>query len=110
MFQLFDFYLGSRILLIIAFFECIAISYFYGMSGRIVYKLLLRSRTPATVTSSFILRANGSLLQCIYPVCLAGARKFYDNLRVMLGFDITPFMMLSWAVVTPLFTFVSSLC
>jgi solute carrier family 6 GABA transporter-like protein 6/8/11/12/13 len=29
-FQLFDYYTGSRIILLMAFFECIAIAYFYG--------------------------------------------------------------------------------
>lgn len=29
-FQIFDYYSGSRIILVVAFFECIVISYFYG--------------------------------------------------------------------------------
>ena len=31
-FQLFDYYSGSRIILIVAFFECVAVAYIYGES------------------------------------------------------------------------------
>uniref|UniRef100_K1QK81 Sodium-and chloride-dependent GABA transporter 2 n=1 Tax=Magallana gigas TaxID=29159 RepID=K1QK81_MAGGI len=60
-FQLFDYYSGSKIILFIAFFECIAIAWIYGV------------------------------------------RRFYDNLEMMLGFRINPYMMVSWTVLSPIF-------
>lgn len=60
-FQLFDYYSGSKIILFIAFFECIAIAWIYGV------------------------------------------RRYYDNLEMMLGFRINPYMMVSWTVLSPIF-------
>ncbi|XP_061163730.1 sodium- and chloride-dependent taurine transporter-like isoform X2 [Saccostrea echinata] len=60
-FQLFDYYSGSKIILFIAFFECIAIAWVYGI------------------------------------------RRFYDNLEMMLGFRINPYMMVAWTVLSPIF-------
>ncbi|ELT92205.1 hypothetical protein CAPTEDRAFT_170589 [Capitella teleta] len=60
-FQLFDYYTGSRIILLVAFFECIAISYFYGVN------------------------------------------RFYDNLEMMFGYRIDPWMKVSWVLLSPIF-------
>ncbi|XP_046331791.2 sodium- and chloride-dependent GABA transporter 2-like [Haliotis rufescens] len=63
-FQLFDYYSASRIVLVVAFFECIVVSYIYGVN------------------------------------------RFYDNLQMMLGFYLNPFMKICWMFLTPAFTLV----
>jgi solute carrier family 6 GABA transporter-like protein 6/8/11/12/13 len=63
-FLLFDYYSGSRIILLVAFFECIAVAYIYG------------------------------------------ARRFYDNLTMMLGYKMFPAVKFAWLFVTPVFTLV----
>lgn len=63
-FQLFDHYSGSKIILFIAFFECIAIAWIYGIN------------------------------------------RFYDNLQMMYGFRINPYMKIMWVVFSPLFCMV----
>ncbi|KAK3600002.1 hypothetical protein CHS0354_012662 [Potamilus streckersoni] len=61
-FQLFDFYSASRIILVVAFFECVVVAYLYGIN------------------------------------------RFYDNLEMMFGFRLLPWMKLCWSFLTPLFT------
>ncbi|KAL3880187.1 hypothetical protein ACJMK2_032450 [Sinanodonta woodiana] len=61
-FQLFDFYSASRIILVVAFFECVVVAYLYGVN------------------------------------------RFYDNLEMMFGFRLLPWMKICWSVLTPLFT------
>ncbi|KAK3099818.1 hypothetical protein FSP39_010251 [Pinctada imbricata] len=60
-FQLFDYYSGSKIILFIAFFECIAIAYCYGVN------------------------------------------RFYDNIEMMLGYRIWPYMKICWLFFSPVF-------
>ncbi|VDI79921.1 solute carrier family 6 (neurotransmitter transporter, GABA) member 6/8/11/12/13 [Mytilus galloprovincialis] len=60
-FQLFDYYSGSRIILFVGAFECIAIAWIYGI------------------------------------------QRFYDNIQMMLGFKINPYMMICWTVMAPAF-------
>ncbi|XP_021362201.1 sodium- and chloride-dependent taurine transporter-like [Mizuhopecten yessoensis] len=60
-FQLFDYYSGSRIILFVAFFECVGIAWIYGI------------------------------------------RRFYDNLEMMMGYRINPFMAICWTVLSPIF-------
>ncbi|XP_064636609.1 sodium- and chloride-dependent taurine transporter-like [Lineus longissimus] len=63
-FQLFDYYTGSRIILIVALCECIAIGWLYG------------------------------------------ADRFYDNIEMMYGFRINPYMKYSWKFTAPAFCLV----
>ncbi|ELT99233.1 hypothetical protein CAPTEDRAFT_119450 [Capitella teleta] len=60
-FQLFDYYTASRIILLIAFCECVGISYFYGIN------------------------------------------RFYDNLEMMFGYRISPWMKVSWLLLSPVY-------
>ncbi|XP_041356897.1 sodium- and chloride-dependent taurine transporter-like [Gigantopelta aegis] len=60
-FQLFDYYSGSRIILLVAFFQLIAIAWVYGV------------------------------------------RRFYDNLEMMFGWRINPYMGVCWVVCSPVF-------
>jgi len=60
-FQLFDYYAGSRILLFVAAFMCVAIAWCYGI------------------------------------------RRFYDNLAMMYGWRINPYMAVAWTVLSPIF-------
>ena len=60
-FQLFDYYSGSRIILFVACFECVAVAWIYGV------------------------------------------RRFYDNIEMMVGFKINPYMMICWTVLSPIF-------
>ncbi|CAH1778228.1 unnamed protein product [Owenia fusiformis] len=61
-FQIFDYYSGSRIILLVALFEVIAVAYIYG------------------------------------------GNRFYDNIEMMYGFKINPYMKICWYFVTPIFT------
>lgn len=63
-FQLFDYYSGGRIILLIGFFECIVVAWVYGVN------------------------------------------RFYDNIEMMLGFRINPFMKIMWVAVSPLYCIV----
>ena len=36
----------------------------------------------------------------------AGVKRFYDNLEMMLGFRINPYMAVSWTVLSPIFCMV----
>lgn len=60
-FQLFDYYAASRILLLVALFECIAVAWIYGVN------------------------------------------RFYDNIEMMVGFRINPFMKICWFALSPIF-------
>lgn len=60
-FQLFDYYSGSKIILFVAFFECVAIAWIYGVE------------------------------------------RFYQNMEVMFGFRISPYMKIGWVFTAPLF-------
>ncbi|KAK2159303.1 hypothetical protein LSH36_155g08063 [Paralvinella palmiformis] len=60
-FQLFDYYSGSKIILFVAFFECVAIAWIYG------------------------------------------AERFYQNMEVMFGFRISPYMKIGWVFTAPVF-------
>ncbi|XP_033744015.1 sodium- and chloride-dependent GABA transporter 2-like [Pecten maximus] len=60
-FQLFDYYSGSRIILFVAFFECVAVAWIYGI------------------------------------------RRFYNNIEMMMGYKINPFMGICWTVLSPIF-------
>lgn len=60
-FQIFDYYAASRILLLVALFECIAIAWIYGVE------------------------------------------RFYDNIEMMVGFRINPFMKICWVALSPIF-------
>lgn len=91
-FQLFDYYSGSRIILLIAFFECVAVAYIYGM-----FSWLLYQRYMHVCVTWFT-----KIIMC------AGVRRFYDNMENMLGFRLNPFMQISWTVTTPLFSIVSA--
>ena len=66
MFQIFDYYAGSRIIVLIAFFECIVVAWVYGI------------------------------------------RRFYDNMAMMLGRQIDPYMKISWTITSPIFCLVSN--
>ncbi|PVD34253.1 hypothetical protein C0Q70_05521 [Pomacea canaliculata] len=61
-FQLFDYYSSSRVVLIVAFFECITVAYMYGVN------------------------------------------RFYDNIEMMFGFRIGPWMKICWMFCTPVYT------
>ncbi|XP_064609914.1 sodium- and chloride-dependent taurine transporter-like [Liolophura sinensis] len=63
-FQLFDYYGGSKIVLLVSFIECAAVSYVYGI------------------------------------------RRFYDNLEMMLGYRIGPYMFISWLITSPIYCLV----
>ncbi len=63
-FQLFDYYAGSRIIVLIAFCECAVVAWIYGI------------------------------------------RRFYDNMTMMLGRHIDPYMKISWTVTSPAFCLV----
>ncbi|XP_055959006.1 sodium- and chloride-dependent taurine transporter isoform X1 [Patella vulgata] len=63
-FQLFDYYSGSRIILLVAFFELIAVAYCYGVN------------------------------------------RLYDNIEMMLGRRIWPYMKICWLFFSPLFCIV----
>lgn len=63
-FQLFDYYSGSRIILLVAFFEIITISYIYGVN------------------------------------------RFYDNIEMMTGTRLGPYMKYSWLITAPIFCLV----
>lgn len=60
-FQLFDYYAASRILLLVALFECIAVAWIYGVN------------------------------------------RFYDNIEMMVGFRINPYMKICWFALSPIF-------
>lgn len=60
-FQLFDYYSGSRIILLVATFECVAVAWIYGIE------------------------------------------RFYDNIEMMFGFRISPYMKISWVFMSPVF-------
>lgn len=60
-FQLFDYYSGSRIILFVAAFMCVAVAWIYGV------------------------------------------RRFYDNIEMMYGWRINPYMAIGWTVVSPIF-------
>ncbi|WAR01043.1 S6A13-like protein [Mya arenaria] len=60
-FQLFDYYSGSRIILFVAAFMCVAVAWCYGI------------------------------------------RRFYDNLEMMYGWRINPYMAICWTVLSPIF-------
>lgn len=60
-FQLFDYYSGSRIILFVGAFECIAVAWIYGI------------------------------------------RRFYDNIEMMMGFRINPYMGICWTILSPAF-------
>ena len=64
-FQLFDYYSTSRVTVVVAFFECAAIAWVYGVG------------------------------------------RFYDNLEVMLGRRLGPYMWIGWTIVGPLYCAVS---
>ena len=66
-FQIFDYYAGSRIIVLIAFFECVALAWIYGIN------------------------------------------RFYDNMAMMLGRHIDPYMKISWTLTSPVFCLVSIL-
>ena len=36
----------------------------------------------------------------------AGIGRFYDNIKMMLGWQINPYMWISWTVVTPVYCLV----
>lgn len=36
-----------------------------------------------------------------------GAKRFYDNMAMMLGYTVNPVLMICWKFLTPLLTFVS---
>lgn len=38
-----------------------------------------------------------------YVFSFAGINRFYDNLEMMYGFRINPYMKVSWAIISPLF-------
>lgn len=59
-FQLFDYYSGSRIILLVAFFMCVV-------------------------------------------VMIYGVNRFYDNIEMMYGFRISPYMKVSWVSSAPIF-------
>ncbi|ESO93868.1 hypothetical protein LOTGIDRAFT_209410 [Lottia gigantea] len=63
-FQLFDYYSGSRIILLVAFFELISVAWIYGVN------------------------------------------RFYDNIEMMIGKKIWPYMKVCWVVFAPLFCIV----
>ncbi|WAR01042.1 S6A13-like protein [Mya arenaria] len=63
-FQLFDYYSGSKIILFVAAFSCIAVAWCYGI------------------------------------------RRFYDNLAMMYGWRINPYMAVCWTVLSPIFCMV----
>ncbi|CAC5382395.1 SLC6A6 [Mytilus coruscus] len=70
-FQLFDYYAASRIVLVMTFFECVVVAYIYGVN------------------------------------------RFYDNLQMMFGYKLSPFMSrlmkvmkYMWAIFTPLFSMI----
>ncbi|KAL3880188.1 hypothetical protein ACJMK2_032451 [Sinanodonta woodiana] len=60
-FQLFDYYSGSRIILFVAAFMCVAVAWIYGIN------------------------------------------RFYDNIQMMLGWRIIPYMWICWTVISPVF-------
>ncbi|XP_060602808.1 sodium- and chloride-dependent taurine transporter-like [Ruditapes philippinarum] len=60
-FQLFDYYSGSRIILFVAAFMCVAVGWCYGV------------------------------------------RRFYDNIEMMYGWRINPYMAIGWTVTSPIF-------
>ncbi|CAI9715035.1 sodiumchloride-dependent and chloride-dependent taurine transporter-like [Octopus vulgaris] len=60
-FQIFDFYAASRIILLVGGLECIAIAWIYGVN------------------------------------------RFYDNIEMMVGYKIGPFMKVSWLITSPVF-------
>ena len=64
-FQIFDYYAGSRIIVLIAFFECLVVAWIYGIN------------------------------------------RFYDNMAMMLGRRIDPYMKISWTITSPVFCLVS---
>ena len=39
---------------------------------------------------------------------VSGINRFYDNLEMMFGFRISPYMKYSWKILSPLFCIVSS--
>ncbi|ELU08111.1 hypothetical protein CAPTEDRAFT_166533 [Capitella teleta] len=61
-FQLFDYYSGNKMIMVIAFLECITVAYLYGV------------------------------------------RRYYDNLTLMIGYPILPYMKVAWSFITPIFT------
>lgn len=60
-FQLFDYYSGSRIILFVAAFMCVAVAWCYGV------------------------------------------RRFYDNIEMMYGWRINPYMAIGWTITSPIF-------
>lgn len=60
-FQLFDYYSGSKIILFVAAFMCVAVAWCYGL------------------------------------------RRFYDNIEMMYGWRINPYMGIGWVVFSPIF-------
>ena len=60
MFQLFDYYSASRIVLVVAFFECVVVAYIYGM---LVWVIPV-NRNPYTCHRDYII----SLLEFCVPI------------------------------------------
>ncbi len=63
-FQIFDYYAGSRIIILVAFLECATVAWLYGIN------------------------------------------RFYDNMEMMLGRRIDPYMKISWTFTSPIFCLV----
>ena len=42
----------------------------------------------------------------MFFVCFSGAKRYNDNMKAMLGFDIGNYMKVCWTIITPIITLV----
>ena len=92
----------------------------FGETTTIIFKIF-RINMARTQTSVFIIQQGSQTAVASSHVIsqweniifehifflLPGASRFYDNIEMMLGFRIGPYMKISWMVTTPIFALVS---
>ena len=82
-FQLFDYYSGSRILLLVAFFECVAIAWIYGKYIIINFIYLFIHLLPVTQRSYMTLYSRTGAYEFIwnalFPIFQSQTRLLKDN-------------------------------
>lgn len=52
---------------------------------------------------------NKKLFTLSYKLFFSGVRRFYDNLQMMYGWRINPYMMIGWCVTSPIFCMVNQI-
>lgn len=85
----------------LVYFVLMQLCFFFYQGGMYVFQIF------DTFSASGIILLTICFCESMVIAWVYGAKRFYDNMAMMLGYTVNPLLMICWKFLTPILTLVS---